>query len=377
ENGPFRANEDGKTLSLHDFAWNKVANMVYMESPVSTGFSYDETTKEPDNTDESTANDNYLALESFFQKYPHLKKNPFYITGESYAGVYIPMLATEIFKRKSTINLKGLAVGNGLLNAFDDYMSSIDFALGHGLVTTDWYAKKIEACCQSTPGVQHECNFLKAPNMTKCIQVIRPPISTPNAYNIYDNCSPDLYLNAVYNKHFKPRYESLGIKIISNAQNAGKVNKVKCPKNGHTPYLNLPAVRKALHVREDAKRWTGCGGNYGGGVTSQVNTTIELIQKYKIGKYVVYNGDFDTACTFLLGQRFVDGIAVNTNSKKAEDYRQWKEDGTPDGAIGGFVQHYENGLTFVLVRGAGHMVPEDKPEAALQIFKYLIGISKL
>ena len=107
ENGPFRANEDGKTLSIHEYAWNTVANVVYMESPVSTGFSYDETTTNPHNDDVSTANDNYLAVESFFVKYPHLKKNPFYITGESYAGIYIPMLANEVFKHNSTINLKG------------------------------------------------------------------------------------------------------------------------------------------------------------------------------------------------------------------------------------------------------------------------------
>ncbi|CAG2177660.1 unnamed protein product, partial [Oppiella nova] len=37
ENGPFSANEDGVTLSSREHAWNTVANMVFMESPVSTG----------------------------------------------------------------------------------------------------------------------------------------------------------------------------------------------------------------------------------------------------------------------------------------------------------------------------------------------------
>ncbi|CAG2108398.1 unnamed protein product [Medioppia subpectinata] len=379
ENGPFRANEDGKTLSLHDFAANKVANMVYMESPVSTGFSYDENTRSPHNNDETTANDNYLALESFFVKYPHLKKNPFYITGESYAGVYIPMLAHEIFKRNSTINLKGVAVGNGALNAGHDSQSSLDFALGHGLVTTDWYAKKIEACCECTAGIQHECDFSKAPNKTKCDSVPNVRVSTPNPYNIYDECFPDLNLQEVFNTYHKQHFEKIGLKFsISDGlkQNA----KPKCPKNGHTPYLNDPAVQKALHVREGSARWGACNGmsHYQKGADiSQVKTTIELIHKYKIGRFVVYNGDFDIVCDFVTDQRFVDGIAVSTQSKKLGSYRKWTEDGKPDGRIGGFVQHYENGLSFVLARDAGHMVPEDRPEAALQILKDLIGISKL
>ena len=52
---------------------------------------------------------------------------------------------------------------------------------------------------------------------------------------------------------------------------------------------------------------------------------------------------------------------------------EWK---TPDGFIGGFVQNYEKNLSFVLVRGAGHMVPHDKPEAALQLLKNVVGITQ-
>ncbi|CAG2177402.1 unnamed protein product, partial [Oppiella nova] len=164
-----------------------------------------------------------------------------------------------------------------------------------------------------------------------------------------------------------------------NGEYKENVNKPKCPKNGHTPYLNQPDVRKALHVREGTQRWIGCGGSYdrSKGYTSQEQTSIDLINKYKIGRYVVYNGDFDTMCNFISDQRFVDRIAVSTKSKKTESYREWRVDGKPDGVIGGFVEHYENGLSFVLARGAGHMVPQDKPEAGLQIFKDLIGLAKL
>ena len=70
------------------------------------------------NTDESVARDNLQALVQFFDKFPGYKKNDFYISGESYAGVYVPTLAYEIVKynklpnRKTTIKLKGIMVGN-------------------------------------------------------------------------------------------------------------------------------------------------------------------------------------------------------------------------------------------------------------------------
>lgn len=54
--------------------------------------------------DSSVAMDNYKALLAFFNKFPNLKKNDFYITGESYAGIYIPYLAYEIMNRNKLPN---------------------------------------------------------------------------------------------------------------------------------------------------------------------------------------------------------------------------------------------------------------------------------
>jgi carboxypeptidase C (cathepsin A) len=69
--------------------------------------------------DNNVATYNLNALLAFFVKFPNLKKNDFYIAGESYAGVYIPYLAYEILKynrlpssKTTIIKLKGIMVGN-------------------------------------------------------------------------------------------------------------------------------------------------------------------------------------------------------------------------------------------------------------------------
>ena len=50
--------------------------------------------------------DNYVALLDFFDKFPQFKKNPFFVTGESYGGVYVPTLSYRILQGNSTINMK-------------------------------------------------------------------------------------------------------------------------------------------------------------------------------------------------------------------------------------------------------------------------------
>ena len=76
------------------------------------------------------ANDNYNALIDFFRKFPELKNNEFYISGESYAGIYIPFLATKILEMnklpetETRINLKGIMIGNACTNPRECYEPS-------------------------------------------------------------------------------------------------------------------------------------------------------------------------------------------------------------------------------------------------------------
>lgn len=81
------------------------------------------------------AEDNYKALLAFFAKFPNLKKNEFYITGESYAGIYIPYLANYIIKAnrlpstETKIKLTGIMINNACTDPRECYEPGNDVNL--------------------------------------------------------------------------------------------------------------------------------------------------------------------------------------------------------------------------------------------------------
>ncbi|VAI33203.1 unnamed protein product [Triticum turgidum subsp. durum] len=118
EVGPFRVNKDKRTLSENLHAWTKVANVIFLESPVGVGFSYSNKTLDFHlSGDKSTANDTFVFLFNWLERFPEYKGRPFYISGESYSGHYAPQLAAIILSHnlensstRTLINLQGILV---------------------------------------------------------------------------------------------------------------------------------------------------------------------------------------------------------------------------------------------------------------------------
>lgn len=117
ENGPFIVTAN-KTLELRKYSWNKSHNLLYIDNPVGTGFSFTDNDKGYATNETDVGRDVHTALVQFFKLFPELQGNDFYVTGESYAGKYVPAVSHAIkdynIKAETKINLKGLAIGNGL-----------------------------------------------------------------------------------------------------------------------------------------------------------------------------------------------------------------------------------------------------------------------
>ncbi|KAF8369465.1 hypothetical protein HHK36_032517 [Tetracentron sinense] len=116
ELGPYRVHSDGETLQQNEYAWNNAANILFLESPAGVGFSYSNTTSDYNlSGDKRTAEDSYTFLVNWLERFPEYKTRDFFLTGESYAGHYVPQLAQLILQNnkntnQTVINLKGIAV---------------------------------------------------------------------------------------------------------------------------------------------------------------------------------------------------------------------------------------------------------------------------
>jgi len=114
--------------------------MLYVDNPVGAGFSYtgDDLGYSTDEMD--VARNLYAFLVQFFELFPEYQHNDFYVTGESFAGHYVPAVSYVIHLNnpgaKVKINLKGLAIGNGLVDPlnqlfYSEYLYQLGFFDGN------------------------------------------------------------------------------------------------------------------------------------------------------------------------------------------------------------------------------------------------------
>jgi vitellogenic carboxypeptidase-like protein len=136
EHGPFSvAKKHG--LKLRNLTWTTTHSVLYVDNPVGTGFSFtnDDAGYSEDQT--TVGLNLYEALVQFFTLFPELRKNDFYVTGESYAGKYVPAVSYAIHLNNPNanvkINLKGLAIGNGLVDPVNQLVYG-EYLFQHGFV---------------------------------------------------------------------------------------------------------------------------------------------------------------------------------------------------------------------------------------------------
>jgi cathepsin A (carboxypeptidase C) len=118
ENGPCAVNANGTNTTNNPYSWNTQANLLYIDQPAGTGFSYG---TGQDHDEDGVAVDMYDFLQQFMKAHSQYAALDFYAVGESYAGHYVPAVTHEIWKNNQNlptgaikINLVGTGVGNGL-----------------------------------------------------------------------------------------------------------------------------------------------------------------------------------------------------------------------------------------------------------------------
>lgn len=275
--------------------------------------------------------------------FPDLQTNDFYIAGESYAGKYVPALAYTIDqnnpKQKLVINLKGIAIGNGYSDPinqleYGDYL----YQLGLYDANTRDRVKEIE---------QQGFQMIRNEEWEKAARLFDSLMDGD-----LQNCS--VFKNVTgFQDYFNLLYPRSPLD-----------NEMELMKT----YVQRNDVRAAIHV---------------GNATFHTDDTVEeeliedsvqsvaqwiskLLSHYKV---LIYNGQLDIIVPYPLTVNYLQKLDFDgaDDYKTAERYR-WK---VADD-IAGYVKQAGN-LTEILVRDAGHMVPADQPQWALDMISRFVS----
>ena len=316
EHGPYVIDDGETTFKRNDYSWNFEANVFYIESPAGVGFSVCN-----NGTDGCLFNDNNTAVWNkdavlaILAKFPEINKNPLYISGESYGGIYVPKLVEQLDLYIQSAqpgdyvpNLKGFMVGNGVTDwKYDTMPAEFEMSYWYGLIDDDLYFKVKNNCDLSyfefsTPSDECQAyldtfdSYVANVNM---YDVFGKCYKTPSAFQMYGGSSSltqDEGLTATTTKNFFTVADYTPFSYIKRRMEQRKLKETPpCVYAGPViTYLNTDSVKQQLHITANSSAWDICSDWVGANYTKLIEGTIGLYPVFK-GRYnmLKYSGDAD------------------------------------------------------------------------------------
>ncbi|KAJ0173345.1 hypothetical protein K1T71_011521 [Dendrolimus kikuchii] len=334
ENGPLRV-RNGK-FERRKYNWAVSHHLIFIDNPVGTGFSFTDNDKGYCTDEAQVGEQLYSTLTQFFQLFPELQLNKFFVTGESYGGKYVPALAYAIHKNNPTakvkINMKGIAIGNGLSDpehqlVYGKYLYQI------GLI--DWNQAKVFESYENKT-----IDYIKQQNWNKAFETFDSLLNGDmiDGKSLFTNMTGfNFYFNFLHTKDYT-EYEDFGPMLQKSSVR-------KDLHVGDLPFHNGSVVEK--HLQDDIMK-------------SVAPWISELLDHYYI---VIYSGQLDIIVAYPNTLNYLRHL----NFTGSEDYKTAKRYiWQVDGEVAGYVKQAGK-LVEILVRNAGHMVPGDQPKWALDM----------
>ena len=339
ELGPLIAKKEG--FALRKYHWALTNHLIFIDNPVGTGFSFTDSENAYCENEDCVAKGLHTTLTQFFQLFPHLKNNPLFIAGESYAGKYIPSLGLYIHKQNQKsnqkLNLQGMAIGNGYCDP-GNQLDYGNYLYQLGLIDSN----------QLKVFIKYQNEIVKQIKLQ----------NWERADILLDRLMDGELSNQSYFKSFT------GFNYYYNyLQAAGGDEDMTV----FTNLLHNDNVRRSVHVG---------GLPFNDGQLVQIHLALdmlksvapaisELLSHYRM---MFYNGQLDIVVAFPLTENFLRNLKFSS----AEEYRTARRDIWKVGdELAGYVKRAGN-LTEVLVRNSGHMVPQDQPKWAYDLITRFI-----
>ncbi|OAA35908.1 carboxypeptidase Y precursor [Metarhizium rileyi] len=327
------------------YSWNSNASVIFIDQPVNVGYSYGSATA---GTSQAAAKDIYAMLTLFFHQFPQYSKQDFFVTGESYAGHYIPAIGSEILSHADrNINLKGLAIGNGLTDPYTQYLYYRPTACGGG----GYPAVLSQGDCQTMKNAEPECQrrikqCYDGGSARVCKQATN--YCNENLLGVYQHGTD----NSVYD--------------ITSPNGTGKTSY-------STQFLSSSKTKEALGV-EASRAYEQCDSdvygefvNNGDWMRPTQKVIPGILQEIPV---LIYAGDIDFICNWLGNQAWA--LALDWPGKSALNAATPKELKATSGKNYGNVRTAQ-GLSVMQIYKAGHTVPEYEGEGSLDFLNRFTG----
>ncbi|XP_054792042.1 serine carboxypeptidase-like 51 [Prosopis cineraria] len=357
EIGPLDVN-----LKPRDSTWLRIADLLFVDNPVGTGFSFVEHPKLLAKTDEEAATDLTTLLIKIFKKNKSHRKSHLYIVGESYGGKFVVTLGLSALKAieagKLRLKLGGVALGNSWISPEDFVLSwgpllkDVSRLDDYGLRRSNSIARKIKRQLQ-------DGQFFNATNSWLDLEgEISYSSYGVSMYNFLLDEEDSGVLSGIEarspQRTVRKRYSSYLKALRSSTGGGGDVGSLL---NG--------AVRRKLKIIPENVTWQLLADPVthrfdGDFMKPRIDEVDELLAK---GVHVtVFNGQLDVICA-------TKGVEAWIRKLKWEGLPKFlgKERELLTGRCGsdkniskGFLKSHKN-LHFYWILGAGHMVPKDQP----------------
>ena len=344
ENGPFLMNNESGKLEYNIYGWNSFANLLYVDQPVGTGFSYTDNPLGIETNEMTIARELTTFMEEFYQKFPKYSELPLFIFGESYAGHYIPPFTAYLLKNSPTIkaNLKGIAIGDGWVNpkmqyySYLEFMGSIDFINRNYIELLDEvFRKPCMKLCEDGDEILSglECQIYSLAIMDSAELHMKRSINT---YDVRARCTdfPGCY-------DFSKTHAFLNQKEVQKSLGVDR-------------YWLSCSFTPNLFLLMDEKK------DYHADVSFTLEQGVQVL---------VYNGKDDYICNYLGSKAWTESMEWPGKSDfSKKNLTNW----VYNGANVGEFKTVAN-LTLLVIDNAGHMVPMNQPEISLAMVRNFIN----
>ncbi|XP_057433974.1 serine carboxypeptidase-like 11 [Lotus japonicus] len=364
EIGPFAIkkeeyNGSRPNLVLNPHSWTKVSSIIFVDLPVSTGFTYAKTKSASQRGDWLLVRQTHQFLRKWLIDHPEFLSNEVYIGGDSYSGIPIPVIVQEISQGNEKglqpwINLQGYLLWNAYTTERDTNYR-IPFSHGMGLISDELYESLQKNCKREYVNVDpRDVNsFMEVTSGLDQFYILDPA------------CDWDWIIDDVvsWRKYLINKYPT---KFINTSL---KFSPLYCRNYVYflgDYWANDDNVRKALHIRKGSiGKWHRCSFNVP--YKKEINSSFEYhVNLSKKGyRSLIYSGDHDMVVPFLATQAWIRYL----NYSIVNDWRPWHA----NGQVAGFTRTYSNRMTFATVKGGGHTVPEYKPEECFVMYSRWIS----